>query len=120
MKDDKIYILHIRDSISIINKYTKTMNKEAFLVDELVQNTVIRQIQIIGEASKNLSKELKGRYKHVPWKEMVGMRNVLVHKYFGIDLTAVWKAVKEDIPELENAVLRILAEIDKMGVGNDG
>jgi len=115
MRDDKIYILHIRDSINAIKKYTKTMNKEAFLEDELVQNTVIRQIQIIGEASKNLSKELRKKYKHIPWKEIVGMRNILVHKYFGIDLTSVWKAVKEDIPELENAVLNILADIDKLG-----
>jgi len=113
MKDDKVYLLHMRDSINTIKKFTKNMDKDAFLKDELVQNTVIRQVQIIGEASKNLSKELKRKYKHIPWKEIVGMRNILVHKYFNIDLIAVWKTVKDDIPELENTVLEILNEIDK-------
>jgi len=116
MKDDKIYLLHIKDSINTIKRFVKSMSKESFLEDELVQNAVIRQVQVIGEASKNLTKELKRKYKHISWKEIIGMRNILVHKYFNIDLIAVWKTVKDDVPELENAVLEILNEIDKEGI----
>lgn len=113
MKDDKFYLLHIRDAISAIEKFTKNVTKDRFFEDEMMQSAVIRQIQIIGEATKNLSKDLRNKYKVIHWKEIAGMRDILIHAYFKTDLTAVWKTVEKDIPELKFELLRILLELDQ-------
>lgn len=112
MKDDKFYLLHIRDAINAIEKFTKDATKNRFLEDEMMQSAVIRQIQIIGEATKNLSRDLRSKYKTVHWKEIAGMRDILIHAYFETDLTAVWKTVEKDIPELRFELLKILLEFD--------
>ena len=93
------FILLAKPEHSRFFKFLKNMDKDAFLKDELVQNTVIRQVQIIGEASKNLSKELKRKYKHIPWKEIVGMRNILVHKYFNIESMVTPKVKAKNRPK---------------------
>lgn len=85
MKDDLAFIEHILLCIDKIQQYTKNMTPQDFNNDELIQDAVIRNIEIIGEASKKISKDLKSQYHEIPWKEMSGMRDKLIHDYFGVD-----------------------------------
>ena len=85
-----------------------TRGRDAFEHDELIQNWVISHIQIIGEACRAVSTELRAQHHEVPWRAIIGMRNVLVHRYFGIDQDAVWAAVEQDLPDLKRAVTAIL------------
>jgi len=103
-KDDSIYLDHILESITKIQHYTNELDEKQFNVDELVQDGVIRQLQIIGEAAKRLSDETRVKYPSVEWKDIAGMRDKLVHDYFGVDLAAVWDTVQKDIPVFKKAL----------------
>lgn len=107
-KSDVVYLSHILNSIERIKEYTESMEKDDFLSSNLVQDGAIRQIEIIGEATKNLSDELRNKYSQIPWNDIAGMRDRLIHHYFGVDLKAVWDTVKIDIPALKNEILVIL------------
>lgn len=96
-KNDNFYLLHIRDSIELIRKYTSTISKKDFLNDTLIQDGVIRQLEIIGEASTKISEKTRTEMTNVPWKDVIGMRNILIHQYFGVDLDSVWYTVKNDL-----------------------
>ena len=109
MKDDLAFIEHILLCIEKIQDYTKNLTKKDFNNNELVQDAVIRNIEIIGEAVKKISKELKSQYPNIPWKEMSGMRDKLIHDYFGVDVDVVWKTVDDDIPFLKS----LIGTIDK-------
>jgi len=106
-KNDSVYLSHILDSIERIEEYTENMEKEDFLSSNLVQDGTIRQIEIIGEATKNLSKELRDKYPQIPWSDIAGMRDRLIHHYFGVNLKAVWDTVNLDIPVLKDEILTI-------------
>ena len=82
-KEDKIHVMHILDSIVKIEKYFT--NKECYLKDSMIQDAIIRQFEIIGEASKNISEPFKKKYSSIPWKDIVGMRDKLIHGYLGFD-----------------------------------
>ena len=84
-KDDRVYLNHIVQSVSLIEKYTENLTEEEFLSNSLVQDGTIRQIQIIGEATKNLSKSLRDKHPQVNWRGVAGMRDKLIHNYFGVD-----------------------------------
>jgi uncharacterized protein with HEPN domain len=107
-KNDMIYLHHILDSIGWIEGYTEGMERADFFSNKLVQDGTIRQIEIIGEATKNLSFNLREKYTQVPWKDITGMRDRLIHHYFGVNLKDVWYTVKVDIPALKNEILVIL------------
>lgn len=100
-RKDSIYIKHILDAMARIGEYTQGIKYENFMNDHLIQDGVIRQLEIIGEASKRLSAEIKERYLEIPWKDIMGMRDKLIHDYFGVDLDAVWDTVEKDIPMLK-------------------
>ena len=108
MKSNKVFLLHIRDAIRDIEKFVKGMTEQEFFQNQMVQSAVIRQVEIIGEATKNLTGEFKNRHPDIPWKEIAGMRDVLVHEYFRVDTKSVWKVIKEDIPELKQNLLKII------------
>jgi len=101
-KDETVYVRHILDAISRIERYLTGISYEKFNNDTLIQDGVIRQLEIVGEASKRLSDNTKANYEDVPWKDIAGMRDKLIHDYLGTDIRAVWDTAKDDIPILKS------------------
>ncbi len=106
-KDSLIFVEHILDSIKNIEDFIKKVSKESFFKNKEKQSAIIRQIEIIGEAVKNLPLEFKEKYPDIPWKDIAGMRDKLMHHYFGVDIEKVWATLKEDIPELKKQIKEI-------------
>jgi len=113
MKRDKAYLRHILDAISNVEKFIEGVNKENFLGNVEKQYAVLRGLEIVEEATKNLSEELKKKHPNIPWKEIAGMRDKLIHQYFGVNLDLVWETIKTKLPELKNQISRILKEIEE-------
>lgn len=107
MKDEQAYLLHIRDAIDRILSYTRE-GKDAFLGDSMVQDAVLRNLEILGEASKRVSESLRGRAPDVPWREMAGMRDKLIHDYFGVDLSLVWDVVASELPTAQSRIVTLI------------
>lgn len=112
-KDDKTFLSHIAESIAIIEKSTKNMDRTAFLKDVTIQDASIRRLEIIGEAVKNLSSGFKNKNPDIEWKKIAGLRDVLIHAYFGIDLDLTWGIITSDLPILKNKIQTLLEEFDK-------
>jgi len=108
-KDDHIYVEHILESIEKIEKYTEDLSKEDFAKQEMIQDAVIRNLEIIGEATKMISISMKQSYQNIPWKEIAGMRDKLIHDYIGVDISVVWKTIEHDLPELKKMINEIKA-----------
>ena len=107
MRDDSLYLRHILNSIKRIEGYA-SVGRERFLAESHWQDAIIRQLEVIGEASKQLSAELKAANPEVPWRRIAGLRDVLIHQYFGVDLDVVWGVVQRDLPLLKDNVLEII------------
>lgn len=107
MKDDRVYLLHVRDAIQHILDYT-TAGKENFLADRKTQDAVVRNLEIIGEATKRVSASLKDAHPDISWKPIAGMRDKLVHDYFGVNLQLVWDVVERDLPVLKLKTAQLL------------
>lgn len=107
-KTNQVYLQHILDSIKWIEKYTRGMNYDEFVANHLVQDGVLKQIEVIGEAAKHLSPDFIDEFTVVPWKDIAGMRDFIVHNYFGVDIEAVYKTVIVDIPGLKEEIIAIL------------
>ena len=110
MKKDKAYLEDILDAISDIEVFITNINETEFYRNKEKKFAVVRALEIIGEAAKNLSKELRAKYKEIPWKDIAGMRDKLIHGYFGIKWELVWETVKNKIPELKKQLLKISEE----------
>jgi len=100
MRSEREHLLDILEAIERIEKYADE-GKEVFEEDELIQTWIVHHITIIGEACRTLPDDFQSRHTNVPWADIVGMRNILVHHYFGIDKDAVWSVVENDLPELK-------------------
>ena len=107
MKDDRVYLGHIRDAIHDIQEYA-AVDRATFLADRMRQDAIIRKLEIIGEAVKKLSDGTTSRAAEIPWKQIAGMRDRLTHDYFGVDLVLVWTAVELELPKLRTAVVTLL------------
>jgi len=108
MKDDTVFLKHILDAINLIEGYLKDKSYEEFKNNRMLQDAVIREIEIIGEAAKNLSKEFRNKHSDIPWRQIAGMRDKLIHGYFGVDLDAVWDTATRDIPSLKGKLQEII------------
>lgn len=101
---DRLYLQHILDAINRIESYLEGVGREAFDTTPLIQDGVIRQLEMIGEATKRLSRELRGEAPDIPWRKIAGMRDKLTHDYMGVDLDAVWRTAREDLGPLGRVV----------------
>ena len=109
--NDPIYLQHILDAIQKISLYLQGIDKEKFLKNSLIQDGVIRQLEIIGEATKQISLELRDQQSSIPWSQMAGMRDKLIHHYFGVDLETVWLTATQDIPELRIPIQSLIDQL---------
>ena len=112
-KDPRIFIQHILDSITLIEEYVQGITKEEFLSRTEKQDSVIRRVIIIGEAVKYLSSEVKANYPEVPWRRIAGMRDLLIHEYFGIDLDLTWQVVQNDLEVFKQNLLKIDSDLER-------
>jgi uncharacterized protein with HEPN domain len=112
MRDDREWLLDILEAIERIEKYS-SQGRQTFEEDELIQNWIVHQLQIIGEALRSISDDFRREHNDIPWKETIGMRNILVHRYFDLDTDLVWKAVMRDLPYLKEKVRSALEEDDR-------
>ena len=110
MKSDRERLLDISEAIERIQRYSEK-GREEFADDELLQTWVVHHLQIIGEAVGRLSDPLKEKHPEVPWREIVAMRNILVHDYFAIDVDKVWNVVERDLPDLKVKIDSILKSL---------
>ena len=98
------FMLDIRDSICDIRIFVRTMTYVEFTEDRKTINAVIRSLEIIGEATKKIPRDVRNKYPLVPWREIAGMRDKLIHEYFGVDLSIIWETIQHDFFDLENAI----------------
>ena len=110
-KSNSIYLKHILDSIERIELYTTGVSELDFFNKSLIQDGVIRQLEIIGEAVKNVSNELREQYNLIPWRDIAGMRDKLIHHYFGVDIGLIWVTIQNDIPFIKDEITKVLSEI---------
>ena len=108
-RDYFLYLEDILEAIRKIEKYIGHFSFNAFSDDEKTVDAVIRNFEIIGEASKKIPEETKKKYNDIPWQEMSGLRNILIHEYFGVDKAVIYKTVKDYLPELKNKIKKIIA-----------
>jgi len=110
---DKQRLLHILEAITEIEQYTSQVDLESFLQNSMMRFASIKQIEIIGEAANYITEETKNKFTDIQWRQIVGLRHVLVHEYFGVDNKLVWQIITNDIPTLKASVKLVLAEISK-------
>lgn len=108
MKGDSLYLQHILDAINKIEEYV-SVGHETFISTSHWQDAVIRQLEIIGEATKKLSDDLRVEYPEIPWKRIAGLRDILIHDYMGVDLPAVWEITQKNLPDLKQQIQIILS-----------
>jgi uncharacterized protein with HEPN domain len=111
MRDYSLYLNDILSNIETAERFVAGISFEEFISDEKTNYAVIRCLEIIGEASKHIPAGLRNKYPDIPWKTMVGTRNVIIHEYISIDLTEVWKTTVNNLPPLKNQLLKILADL---------
>ncbi|WP_414530203.1 DUF86 domain-containing protein [Nodularia chucula] len=110
MKDARLYLSNIQECIERIEEYTQG-GKEEFMQTKMIQDAVIRNFEIIGEATKRLSPELRSEYSDVPWQQMAGLRDILIHDYLKVNINLVWQIIEQNLSELKTQVAEVLENL---------
>ncbi len=98
-RNHKLLVEDIVDAMDKIERYIKDLTYETFVKNDMAMDAVVRNLEIIGEASKNLPEDVRAKYPDIPWKRMIGLRNIAVHEYFGVDLSIIWEIITKNLPE---------------------
>jgi uncharacterized protein with HEPN domain len=111
VKDDGVYLAHIRDCLERIGAYT-VAGRDTFMADPKTQDAVIRNFEVIGEAAKQITEATRAMALGVPWRRIAGFRDILIHHYFGVSLDEVWLIVEREVPQLRQEIGRLLAGLE--------
>ncbi len=106
-KEDFVFLEHMLESIEAIEKFAKGLTLEALHRNRLRKSAIVRELEIIGEAVKNVSPQLREKHKEIPWKKVAGTRDLITHRYFGVDLEVIFDIIKKDIPKLKKQIEKI-------------
>ncbi len=111
-KNPLMFVSHILESFELIEEYAKNVTKEALEKNEMKTDAIVRRIEIIGEATKNIPNSLKTMYPDIPWKDMAGMRDIIIHQYYGVEIDEIWKVMKIDTPKIKKEIKQILKNLE--------
>jgi uncharacterized protein with HEPN domain len=110
VKRKHVYLIDILEAMNKIEVYIRGIDFDSFCVNEMMFDAVIRNLEIIGEAARNLPEEIKTKHTEIPWRQMIGVRNILFHEYFGIDNSIIWEIIKTNLPEIKPNIVRAIQE----------
>lgn len=111
---DKVRLSHVYDAIETIEKYISDSSFESFIENSMMLDACIRQLQVIGESCRNVSFDLRERYPEVPWRQIIGLRIIVIHEYFGVDDIVIWEIIMNDLPPFKHQIKSIIKELDKL------
>ncbi|BBL82788.1 DUF86 domain-containing protein [Thermus thermophilus] len=112
-RDARLLLQDMLESLEKIDRYTAGLTFERFAQDDRTVDAVVRNLEVIGEAARQIPSEVRERYPEVPWRRVIGLRNVVVHEYFAVDVEIVWTVVRQSLPELKEALRRMMAELEE-------
>ena len=110
-RDNRLYLKDILDCMVKIEEFVKEMDFENFIKDDKTVSAVVRKLEVIGEATKNIPEAIKKKHKDIPWRDMARMRDKIIHFYFGVDYEIVWKVIKERLPKIKPLLKKVLKEL---------
>ncbi len=112
-RDPVVFLEDILEAAERISEYVRDLSKEEFQNDQKTIDAVVRNIEIIGEAASNIPEDIRNKYPEIPWKKIVGVRNIVIHKYFGVDTGTLWVIIREQLPELKSQINTIISEYSR-------